>query len=302
MPHPAPRSDARAGRIQAVGFVYALGAYLSWGLLVPVHFRLLAAFSPSYILAERILWSILFVGALVLIWRRRIRTPFPLTRRHALLALSALLIGVNWLLYLRAVDQGHLLDASLGYYINPLMSVGLGALVLGERLRRMQVVAVCIAAAGVGIAVAWAGDLPAVSLALALTFALYGLVRKVVGVDPMVGFLAETVLLAPAAAAFLWLTPDPLLPADSRSLLLLALTGITTAVPLIWFAAAAERLRLATLGLMQYLAPTCLLGLSVLAYGERVDAPRILMFALIWLALGLYAVDAFRATRVARDR
>ena len=280
-----------------MGFVYALGAYLSWGLLVPVHFRLLSAFSPSYILAERILWSILFVGGLVLIWRRRIRTPFPLVRRHALLVASALLIGVNWLLYLRAVDQGHLLDASLGYYINPLMSVGLGAIVLGERLRPVQLVAVGIATAGVVLAVAWAGDLPAVSLALALTFALYGLVRKVVGVDPMVGFLAETVLLAPAAIVFLWLTPDPVLPADSRSLLLLALTGITTAVPLIWFAAAAERLRLATLGLMQYLAPTCLLALSVIAYGERVEPHRVAMFALIWLALALYAVDAFRAGR-----
>jgi chloramphenicol-sensitive protein RarD len=286
--------------MHAVGFVYALGAYLSWGLLVPVHFRLLGAFSPSFILAERILWSILFVGGLVLIWRRRIRTPFPLTRRHGLLVVSALLIGVNWLLYLRAVDQGHLLDASLGYYINPLMSVGLGAVVLGERLRPAQGVAVGIATASVCLAVAWAGDLPAVSLALALTFALYGLVRKVVGVDPMIGFLAETLVLAPAALVFLWLTPDPLFPPDSRSLLLLALTGITTAVPLIWFAAAAERLRLATLGLMQYLAPTCLLALSVLAYGERVEPHRLVMFGLIWLALALYAADAFRAGRAAR--
>ena len=283
-----------------MGIVYALGAYLSWGLLVPVHFRLLGAFSPTYILAERILWSILFVGVLVLLWRRRIRMPAPLTRRHALLVVSALLIGVNWLLYLRAVDQGHLLDASLGYYINPLMSVGLGALVLGERLRPVQRVAVGIAAAGVVLALVWAGDLPAVSLALALTFALYGLVRKVVGVDPTIGFLAETLLLAPAAAAFLWLSPDPLFPPDSPSLLLLALTGVTTALPLIWFAAAAERLRLATLGLMQYLAPTCLLGLSVLAYGERVEPHRVAMFVLIWLALALYAVDAFRAGRGAR--
>lgn len=283
-----------------MGIVYALGAYLSWGLLVPVHFRLLGAFSPTYILAERILWSILFVGVLVLLWRRRIRMPAPLMRRHALLVVSALLIGVNWLLYLRAVDQGHLLDASLGYYINPLMSVGLGALVLGERLRPVQSAAVGIAAAGVVLAVVWAGDLPAVSLALALTFALYGLVRKVVGVDPTIGFLAETLLLAPAAAAFLWLSPDPLFPPDSPSLLLLALTGVTTALPLIWFAAAAERLRLATLGLMQYLAPTCLLGLSVLAYGERVEPHRVAMFVLIWLALALYAMDAFRAGRGAR--
>ncbi len=284
-----------------MGFVYALGAYLSWGLVVPVHFRLLGAFSPAYILAERILWSSLFAGGLVVLWRNRVRTPFPLKPRHALLVLSALLIAVNWLLYLRAVDQGHLLDASLGYYINPLMSVGLGAVVLGERLRPVQMAAVGIAAAGVVVAVAWAGDLPAISLALALTFALYGLVRKVIGVDPVVGFLAETLILAPAAALWLWLSPDPLFPAGSRDLLLLMLTGVTTALPLIWFAAAAERLRLATLGLMQYLAPTCLLALSVLAYGERVETPRIAMFVLIWLALALYAVDAFRAGRQGRQ-
>ncbi|GJE62501.1 EamA family transporter RarD [Methylobacterium trifolii] len=280
-----------------MGLVYALAAYLSWGLVVPVHFRLLSAFSPSYILAERILWSSLFAGGLVAVWRTRLRTPFPLRPRHGLLVLSAGLIAVNWLLYLQAVAAGYLLDASLGYYINPLVSVALGALVLRERLRPVQIAAVAIAAASVALAVAWAGDLPLVSLALAVSFALYGLVRKVVGVDPIVGFLAETLLLAPAALVWLLLSPEPLLPSDTGSLGLLALTGITTALPLIWFAAAAERLRLSTLGLLQYLAPTCLLGLSVLAYGERVEPHRAAMFALIWLALALYAVDSLRATR-----
>ena len=132
-----------------MGLVYALAAYLSWGLLVPVHFRMLGAFSPNHILAERIVWSSLFAGALALALatRKRLHLPLPLRPRHALLAVSAVMIGINWLLYLYAIDRGHLLDASLGYYINPLVSVAFGRIVLGERLRPLQAVAVGIAAA-----------------------------------------------------------------------------------------------------------------------------------------------------------
>ncbi|AYO82414.1 EamA family transporter RarD [Methylobacterium brachiatum] len=284
-----------------MGLVYALAAYLSWGLLVPVHFRMLGAFSPNHILAERIVWSSLFAGALALALatRKRLHLPLPLRPRHALLAVSAVMIGINWLLYLYAIDRGHLLDASLGYYINPLVSVAFGRIVLGERLRPLQAVAVGIAAAGVAVAVVWAGELPILSLSLAVSFALYGLVRKIVGVDALVGFLTETLLLLPAAVAWLILSPEPFLPAEPKNLALLMLTGLTTALPLIWFAAAAVRLRLTTLGLLQYVAPTCLLCLSVLAYGEHVEPPRAAMFALIWVALALYSVDALRGRRPA---
>jgi chloramphenicol-sensitive protein RarD len=284
-----------------VGLVYALAAYLSWGLVVPLHFRLLGAYSPNHILAERIVWSSLFAGtlALILAVRHRLNLPLPLRRRHALLLLSAAMIGVNWLLYLYAISSGHLLDASLGYYINPLVSVALGRVVLGERLRPLQAAAVGIATAGVAVAVVWAGELPLMSLSLAVSFALYGLARKIVGVDALVGFLAETLLLLPAAIAWLVLTPEPFLPAESASLALLMLTGLTTALPLIWFAAAAVRLRLTTLGLLQYVAPTCLLGLSVLAFCERVEPPRAAMLALIWVALALYTLDAVRGRRTA---
>jgi chloramphenicol-sensitive protein RarD len=282
-----------------VGLVYALAAYLSWGLVVPVHFRLLGAYSPNHILAERIVWSSLFAGALALILaaRHRLNLPRPLRRRHALLLLSAAMIAVNWLLYLYAISGGHLLDASLGYYINPLVSVALGRVVLGERLRPMQAAAVGVAAAGVAIAVGWAGELPLLSLSLAVSFALYGLARKVAAIDALVGFLAETLLLLPGAILWLVLTAEPFLPAEPISRALLMLTGLTTALPLIWFAAAAVRLTLTTLGLLQYVAPTCLLGLSVLAFGERVQPPRALMLALIWVALVLYTVDALRLRR-----
>ncbi len=198
-----------------MGLVYALAAYLSWGLLVPVHFRMLGAYSPYHILSERIVWSSVFAGALALILaaRHRLNLPLPLRKRHALLLLSAGMIGVNWLLYLYAVSGGHLLDASLGYYINPLVSVALGRVVLGERLRPAQAVAIGIAATGVAVAVVWAGELPLMSLSLAVSFALYGLARKIVGVDALVGFLAETLLLLPAALVWLVLSPEPFLPA-----------------------------------------------------------------------------------------
>lgn len=283
-----------------MGLIYALGAYLSWGLVVPVHFRLLDAVPAPSILAHRIVWSSLLVAGLLFALRRRIRNPFPLVRRHGLLVLSAGLIGVNWLLYLRAVQSGHMLDASLGYFINPLMSVALGALVLGERLRPVQAGAVALAAGAVLLAVAMAGSLPWVSLALAGSFSLYGLARKVVGVDAMVGFAAETLLLLPVALVYLAFAAPPVIQGDPVRAGLILLTGATTALPLIWFAAAAERLTLATLGLMQYLAPSCLLILSTLVYGERLEPHRMVLFGLIWLALAIYAADAYRAARKAR--
>ena len=283
-----------------MGLIYALGAYLSWGLVVPVHFRLLDAVPATSILAHRIVWSAVLVAGLLLALRRRLRNPFPLRPRHGWLVLSAGLIGVNWLLYLRAVQSGHMLDASLGYFINPLMSVVLGAAVLGERLRPVQVAAVALAAGAVLLAVVVAGHLPWVSLALAASFSLYGLVRKVVGVDAMVGFAAETLVLLPVALVYLAGFAPPVIQGDPVRAGLILLTGATTALPLIWFAAAAERLTLATLGLMQYLAPSCLLVLSTLVYGERLEPHRAVLFGLIWLALAIYAGDAYRAARRAR--
>ena len=283
-----------------LGLIYALGAYLSWGVVVPVHFRLLDAVPAGSILAHRIVWSSVLVAVLLAVLRKRVRSPFPLRPRHGLLAASAALIAVNWLLYLVAVQSGHMLDASLGYFINPLMSVALGALVLGERLRPVQVLAVAMAAAAVLLAAIVAGHLPWISLTLAASFSLYGLARKVVGVDAMVGFAAETLLLLPASFVYLAAFAPPVVNGDPVRALLLLLTGATTALPLIWFAAAAQRLTLATLGLMQYLAPSCLLALSVLVYGERLEPDRAVLFGLIWLALALYAADAFRASRRAR--
>nr|WP_210302000.1 EamA family transporter RarD [Methylobacterium brachythecii] len=280
--------------------IYALSAYLSWGLVVPVHFRLLDGVSPQAILAHRIVWSAVFVTILLVILRKRLANPFPLRPRHALLIASAMAIAVNWLLYLTAVGSGHMLDASLGYFINPLVNVALGALVLGERLRPAQMLAVGIALIGVAIALAMAGRLPMLSLGLALSFALYGLLRKLVAVDAMIGFYTETLLLLPIALPYALLAPDAV-PADGWQFGLLLLTGVTTALPLIWFAAAAQRLSLATLGLMQYVAPSCIMLLGILFYGETPTPDRIVLFALIWAALVLYAGDSLLAARRARS-
>lgn len=283
-----------------MGLIYALAAYLSWGLVVPVHFKLLSAVGADQVLAQRIVWSALFVTVLILILRKRLANPLPLRPRHALLVASAFAIAFNWLLYLMAVNAGHLLDASLGYFINPLVNVALGRIVLDERLRPVQAVAVGIAVFGVAIAVGMAGRLPMLSLGLALSFSLYGLLRKVVGVDAMIGFCAETFLLLPIALGYLAFGPGPAASIDGRTFALLLLTGVTTALPLIWFAAAAQRLTLATLGLMQYLAPSGLMLLGVVFYGESLPPDRAVLFAMIWVALVLYAGDSLRATRERR--
>lgn len=285
-----------------MGLIYALGAFLSWGLVVPVHFRLLDGVPAWGILAHRIVWSSLFIALLLAGLRLIRRAPrFALQRRHGFLLLSALLIAGNWSLYLWAVQNGRMLDASLGYFINPLVNVTLGALVLRESLRPLQLAAVALAGTGVVAAVVAAGTLPWIALALAVSFAIYGLIRKLVPIDPILGLGAETFALLPLALAYLVVAPAP--PGqDTVQWLLLMLTGVTTALPLMWFAAAASRLKLSTLGLLQYLSPSCLLLLSVLVYGESLPPSRALVFGLIWAGLALYALDAARPRPVSAPR
>ncbi|KMO36190.1 EamA family transporter RarD [Methylobacterium aquaticum] len=282
-----------------MGLIYALGAFLSWGLVVPVHFRLLDGVPAWGILAHRIVWSALFIALLLVALRLLRRGPIvSFERRHLFLLLSALIIAGNWSLYLWAVQNGRMLEASLGYFVNPLVNVALGALVLRERLRPLQLAAVALAALGVVAAVVAAGSLPWIALTLAVSFAIYGLIRKLVPIDPILGLGAETVALLPIALAYLAVAPTP--PGlGGIDWLLLVLTGVTTAVPLMWFAAAAARLKLSTLGLMQYLSPSCLLLLSVLVYGEKLPPSRALVFGLIWAGLALYALDAARPRSVA---
>jgi chloramphenicol-sensitive protein RarD len=273
-----------------------LGAYAIWAMF-PIYMQLLAAVPPVEIVAQRILWSVLLLAVIVTLMRRwrtiaeALRDP----RLIGLLCLSATLIAVNWLVYIWAVLHNHVLATSLGYFINPLVNVGLGMILLGERLRRLQLWAVGLAGIGVAALALAGGAALLIALALALSFGSYGLVRKIAPVDALAGLLIETAVLAPLAAAWLlWLGPTPAFGADLGQDILLALSGVITAVPLLLFAAAAKRMRYATLGLLQYLTPSLLFLQAVLLFGEELRPVHFFTFACIWTGVALYAWDSLR--------
>jgi len=284
------------------GYILGLTAYVIWGIF-PLYFKLLASVPAAEIIVNRVLWSALFGSLLLLVWKhpgwwQELRDN---PKRLGVLTISGLLIAANWLTYVWAVNNDRMVEASLGYYINPLVNVLLGLLLLGERLRPLQWLAVALAAAGVAQQVWQLGSLPWVSLLLALTFGFYGLLRKRVAVAALPGLALETWLLLPLALAWLALHGD----AASRQAafwssapaLWLALSGPVTLVPLLCFNAAARQLPYATLGFLQYIAPTLVLLQAVLLYDEPLPTSKLLAFACIWLALALYSWDAWRHSR-----
>lgn len=284
--------------------LFGLAAYLSWGFL-PVYFKLLGGVLPTEIVAQRVLWSVLLLAVLILVARKGPELRAAARNRQALriLMCSALLIGANWLIYIWAIGANHVLETSLGYFLNPLVNVVMGVLLLKERLTRAQAIAVAFAAVGVAILAIGAASGLWISLALAGTFATYGLLRKIAPVESLEGLTIETVLLAPVAALYLfWLGSrgDAAFGTSEHVSLLLAFGGIVTATPLLFFAAAARRLRYSTLGLLQYLAPTIQFLLAVLAYGEPLTTAHIMCFVFIWAGLAIYAADGlFRARPLA---
>jgi chloramphenicol-sensitive protein RarD len=290
-------SEARSARS---GIPYALAAFFMWGFLVPLHFKLLSDVPALQILAHRIVWGSLFALCLIGISRqgRELIEALAAGRRLKFLCLSASLVGINWLVYIWAVNSGHLVQTSLGYFINPLVNVALGVLFLRERLQPAQVAACVLAGVGVLILAVAAGEMPWIALALAFSFGFYGLVRKVVPVAPVIGFCIESLLLTPLALGYLGAVmlegTSAAFKGDLRLDILLILTGVSTATPLIWFAAAAQRLKLSTLGLLQYLAPSGQLALGVLVYGEAFGWVDGLAFAVIWAALAMYTISALR--------
>lgn len=285
------------------GVALGLSAYLLWGFL-PLYFKLLSAVDSSEIVAQRILWSVLLIGVLIAAARRReqFRAALADPRALRILFASALLIGVNWLVYVWAINARHVLETSLGYFLNPLVNVGLGVVLLKERLTRAQGLAVALAAAGVAVLAVGAGTGLWISLVLALTFASYGLLRKIAPVESLEGLAIETLILAPVAAlwlGWLWKTGALSFGRDAGESLLLAFGGVVTALPLLLFAAAARRLRYATLGLLQYIAPTIQFLLAVLVFGEPLTTAHLICFAAIWTGLAVYAADGIRRFRTA---
>ncbi|MCQ3830974.1 EamA family transporter RarD [Microbulbifer elongatus] len=285
------RSDSAAA-----GLLAGLGAYLLWGF-APLYFKLLEHLDAPEILAHRSIWSLLLAIALLAVLGklRSVRAVFCSRRTLLALLLSTALISTNWLIFIWSVTNNHLLDASLGYYINPLISVLLGVLVLGEKLRPLQWLAVLLAAVGIGYELWQFGRLPLVALGVAITFGFYGLVRKQTPVDSLTGLTVETLLMLPLAVGFLFWTTSPTSnlmnnPWQLNGLLLLA--GPVTLTPLLLFNIAARRLNLSTLGFLQYLGPTLMFFFAVLLYHEPFDQAKLVTFLFVWTALAFYSADA----------
>jgi len=279
----------------------ALAVFGAWGLF-PGFFKLLGAVPPTEILAHRILWSAVFMAGLLTVTGRfaGVRDILADRRTLGLLTASALLIAGNWLVYVAAVADGHIVEASLGYFISPLTNVALGRLVLGERLSRLQALSCLLAAVAVAAFALTVGPAVWRSIALAATFGCYGLVRKMVRAEALPGFAVESFLLAPLALGYLALRQlQGAAPFDHPPFILaLCLSaGVLTAVPLLGYAAAARRLRLSTLGLLNYVTPSLQFMLGVAVYGEPFDPARMAVFGVIWLALALYSAELLRAVR-----
>lgn len=292
--------DARISQGRT-GLFYGLSAYLIWGFL-PVFFKLLGPVSAGEVVAQRILWSLVLLAGLITFSRRwpHLRAAFrnPVALRY--LTLSAALIACNWLVYIWAVLNDHVLASSLGYFLNPLINVALGVIFLKERLGRVQMIAVALAAAGV-LVLAWgAGSGLWISLTLGFSFGVYGLLRKMAPVEAIEGLSIETMILSPFALGWaLWLsaTEKASFGSDHTITLLLVISGVVTAVPLLLFAAAARRMPYATLGLLQYVAPTIVFLLAVFVYGEPLTLSHILCFTLIWTGLAVYTAGTLAGMR-----
>jgi chloramphenicol-sensitive protein RarD len=300
-----PDSKQQTAQESAIrlGLICGVLAYAMWGLL-PVYLKQLGGVDPMEIVAHRILWSVPF-GALILSLRKQWRetlVAFASPRMLAMLAFSAAVIAANWLLYVWAVANDRVLQASLGYYINPLMFVAAGVVVLKETLSRTQIVAIALAATGVTTLTIGAGVFPWVSILLALSFTAYGYARKMIVVGAMPGLFIETVLLAPFAFLFLlWFAQTSGLAfgqGDMRLDALLVAAGPVTVLPLVLFALAARRLKFTTLGFLQYIGPTGQFALG-LYYGEPFTLYHAICFGLIWTALAILSVDAVRRNRTA---
>ncbi|MGZ8272737.1 MAG: EamA family transporter RarD [Burkholderiaceae bacterium] len=291
------------------GILFALTAYLLWGVF-PIYFKQVQSVAPLEVLANRMVWSLVFVAGLLTALRGKRWLSDLLRSRPPLgtFALSALAISLNWLIFIWAVNSGRIVDASLGYFINPLLNVLVGALFLHERLRPAHWAAVLLAT----LAVAWLtwteGSLPWIGLSLAFSFSLYGLLRKRAPLGATEGLAVETALLAPAAAAYLlWLAfhhESALVNAVSSGHLALVgwllLTGPVTAVPLLFFAAGARRIPFATLGILQYVGPSLQLLIGVRLYGEAFETDKLVAYGLIWVALAIFSVDGLWQWRAAR--
>ena len=290
-----------SGRIKS-GIKYGIAAYTAWGVL-PVFWKALKQVAPSEILAHRIVWSFIFVAIIVSVtggWRN-IRLVLQTKTNRWGIILGASLISVNWFVYIWAVNSNHIVEASLGYYINPLFTVFLGVVVLKERMDFGQLVSLVLAFTGVVILTVQYGRIPWVAILLAVSFGLYSLVKKTFKIDTLPGLALETMAVLPVALAYLsylqYIGVGSMGKVALEVNVLVVCSGIITATPLLWFAQAAKRVPLSTLGFIQYLSPSISLVLGVFVYGESFSKVDIVSFGLIWTALALYSVSRFKIAK-----
>lgn len=298
-PPPSPSGDSPRG------LVLAIATYVMWGFL-PLFMKQLAHVPASEVIAHRVLWS-LPIALAVLLWQGRWAEVGQALRQPRLLGmamLTAALISLNWMIYVWAVGNGHALDAALGYYINPLFSVAMGATLLRERLSRAQLAAIALAALAVVVLTVQIGRLPMVALGLTLTWGIYAFCKKSLPLGPTQGFTLEVLLLTPVALAYVvWLTASGqshFAAGDPADTILLGACGLVTAVPLLCYATAAKELRLTTIGILQYIAPTMIFLTAVLIFGEPFGTAQMIAFPMIWAALAIYTLPMLRGARARR--
>lgn len=293
-----------AARATKVGVISAIAAYTMWGI-APVYFKQLQALPAMEVLMHRVVWSALILVVLIGALKQwpKVKAAVQNVRVMRVLFIAGLLLGANWLLFIWAINNDHILDASLGYYINPLINVFFGRLVLGEKLRPMQRVAVVLAVLGVSILIVSYGEVPWIALVLAITFSIYGLLRKQVAVDSLPGLFIETVMLLPIALVY-WIgfagEHSNMLTNDWHLNALLVAAGVVTTAPLLCFTAAARRIMYSTLGFFQYIGPSIMFMLALYLYGEPLEESRLVTFGFVWLALVVFSADSLRAYRSQR--
>ena len=279
------------------GLLYAASAYILWGIF-PIFFKALHQVPATQIVAHRIVWSFLFLIVVIAARQELFAFKGVINRRTLLIYLGAgLLLAVNWLVYVWSVNSGYVVEASLGYFINPLVSVVMGVVILRERLRPVQWLPVGLAALGVAYLTISYGTLPWIALVLALTFGMYGLVKKVAPLGSLYGLTMETGMVFLPALVFLLVEDRLGVGAYARAglwtTILLSLTGVVTAIPLLMFASGARRVPLSTMGLLQYITPTLQFILGVFVFGESFNQARLVGFSMIWLALIVFSVESF---------
>lgn len=284
------------------GIFLALAAYIMWGL-APIYFKTLAQVPAIEIVTHRIIWSFFFLAVILHMTggMRRMRSVLKDRKRLLILTITAIIIACNWLVYIWAVNNGHMIDASLGYFINPLLNVLLGMIFLGERFRRLQWVAASFAFFGVLIQIITFGSVPWIALFLASSFGCYGLLRKKVNVDAAVGLFIETAVLIPFAIIYMLFIADSdhsnMMNNDILTNFLLITAGVVTSLPLLCFNSAATKLRLSTLGFFQYIGPSLILFLAVVLYNESLTTETKITFGFIWTALAIFCFDGIRQNR-----